>query len=98
MPRPIAVEGCSLLAAAKSVESALALLNPGFDDQLFIFFQLSGDRQHLIPGFCFKLFRDTADLRQKNEILFAQPVFDSSFDFSQVRSPTRVSLSRPAES
>ncbi len=86
------------MVAAKGVEGALAVLDPGFDDQLFIFFKLSGDRQYVIPGFCLKLFGDTADLRQKNEILFSQPILDSAFDFTQARSPARVSLPRPAES
>ena len=86
------------MAATKSVESALALLNSGFDEYLLIFFQLSRNRQQVIPGLSLELFSDTADLRQKNEVLFSQPILDSALDFSQALLPVGVSQTQRAES
>jgi hypothetical protein len=61
----IVVEASSLLTTAtpESINSALALFDPGPDDELFVLLQGVGDGQQVIVDLGFKLPGDTPDLR-----------------------------------
>jgi hypothetical protein len=67
----IVVEARSLFAAPQSINRALTLLDPGFNDELFVLFQGVCDWQQLVVDLGFKLSGDPPDLGQQLEILFS---------------------------
>jgi hypothetical protein len=59
----IVVKACSLLAAAspESINRALAFLDSGFDNELFVLFECIGNGQQVIVDLGFKLSGNAPD-------------------------------------
>lgn len=59
---PILLKGCAFLPPPESIDSALAFLNPGSDNNLFVGFQLSGYGPQIISSLGLNLLGHAADL------------------------------------
>lgn len=77
--RTITIKGRTFLAPAKRFQRTIAFLHSRFNAYLFVFVQTTTYRKKIMPQFCFKIFRDTANFRQNIKILFSETIFDSTF-------------------
>jgi hypothetical protein len=66
---PVRKKNSTFLSAAKRIDRAVALFDPGFYDDLLESMKTPGYRQYVAPYLGFKIFGNSLDLRKKIEIL-----------------------------